>query len=386
MDVDQLTVLIVDGDDSKHLERCIEYASRIGREVVYLNTRLDEQGISRAKRLGVCVAPLDAFKPSDLHTDWVLFIRPWERPVLSSAKEFSKKLMTKKAPEGYGVYVTKTDMKHLLEQFQWVRKLDQFKDTGDSACVHTIEPRLVKRKLAQKCLRELTNASSAELSWVCGEIVPGIAIESISDEVSVDRECSRDHDIRCLKGEIVYDFTPEEDMVELSEAYTGFRIIHKGQLDGFIEGARQGFGHFKMYIPMLDFLCKEGYFDEARNLFETWVQNRPDDKKQCSVQLMGGMIYANLLQPDKAIRWFERIKEDKNSDLAFSNLGKLYLVKGDKKKAVEYLKKSKDISGDVFLKKRILSVVDKKEWRPLRLSLCMIARDEEHVPAFAAGT
>jgi len=163
----------------------------------------------------------------------------------------------------------------------------------------------------------------------------------------------------------------------LSEAYTGFRIVHKGQLEGFLAGAQSGFGHIKIYIPFLDFLCKEGFFEEARNLFEQWIEHRPDDKEQYNAQLMGCLIYSNLLEFDKAIEWFKRITETSESSLAFANLGKLYLVKGEREKAIEYLKKSKDVSGDLFLKRRTLSVIDKKEWQPLKLSLCMIARDEE---------
>ncbi|MCK4823082.1 glycosyltransferase, partial [bacterium] len=80
---------------------------------------------------------------------------------------------------------------------------------------------------------------------------------------------------------------------------------------------------------------------------------------------------------DKAIEWFAKITETSESALAYANLGKLYLIKGDKEKAIEHLEISKDIEGDIFLKKKILSIIDKKEWHPLTLSLCMIVRDEE---------
>jgi len=128
---------------------------------------------------------------------------------------------------------------------------------------------------------------------------------------------------------------------------------------------------------MLDFLCKEGYFNEAKDLFEQWIEHRPDDKKDYNTQLMGGMIYSNLLEFDRAIEWFKRITEKSESALAFANMGKLYLIKGEKEKAIAYFGKSKDLKDDIFLKRRILSIIDKKEWRPLKLSLCMIARDEE---------
>ena len=127
----------------------------------------------------------------------------------------------------------------------------------------------------------------------------------------------------------------------------------------------------------LEFLLKEGFSTEARELFEQWTDHRPNEKEDFNTQLMRGMIYANLLELDKAIEWFKRITEKSESALAFANLGKLYLIKGEKNKAIEHLEMSKDTEGDIFLKKRILSIINNEEWRPLKLSLCMIARDEE---------
>ena len=236
----------------------------------------------------------------------------------------------------------------------------------------------MKKSHAKIYMEGLAKNNTDEISWICGTIVPGLKIELIhQDSESPDNENVQKHDIRCLKGNLKYDITPLDDMVELSEAYTGFRILHKGQIDGFIKGAQRGFGHLKMYIPMLDFLCKEGYYSEAKDIFETWIKNRTDDREDYNTQLMGGMIYANLLELDKAIEWFNRITEKSESALAVANLGKLYLIKGEKNKAIEHLEMSKDIEGDIFLKKRILSIINNEAWRPLKLSLCMIVRDEE---------
>ena len=246
-----------------------------------------------------------------------------------------------------------------------------------SNCVKHATKLTDKIFFGETCLRALASNNTDEISWICGKIAKGIEIEPITDEKPDIAESDRDHDIRCLKGDLSYDVTPEEDMVELSEMYTGFRILHKGQLDGYMEGASRGFGNFKLFIPMLDFLCKEGYYSEAKDLFEQWIEHRPDDKKDYNTQLMGGMIYSNLLELDRAIEWFGKIIETSESALACANIGKLYLIKGKKNKAIEHLEMSKDIEGDIFLKRRILSVIDKKEWHPLTLSLCMIVRDEE---------
>ncbi|HUS99201.1 MAG TPA: glycosyltransferase, partial [Candidatus Thermoplasmatota archaeon] len=312
---------------------------------------------------------------SVLRLEWVLFIKPDEMPVVSSVNKLMK-MLKETSTMGYGVYTRSTRIDNLIQNYQWVRKLDQFKDMGNSLYVHAIEPRLVRKNLAEVCLECLVNANMEKISWVCGTIVPSLVIEPILYEEPDSEESPRGHDLRCLKGELIYDITQKEDMVELSEMYTGFRLVHRGQFAGFTEGAKQGFGNLKMYIPMLDFLCKEGLFGKAKNLFETWIKHRPDDKEIYHAQIMGSFIYSNLLDIDKAIAWLEKTAEHEKSLLVLENLGKLYLLKGEKGRAVEYLNRLKDVRGNTF-SKEILSAIDRDEWQPLRLSLCMIARNEE---------
>lgn len=370
-----LSVCIFGKNCLSTIEDCIRGAGELTDKVFFLDLGSDDQSKAKASELGAFVANLDSFKTA-LKTDWVLFLNPAEKPVLLSEKKFKEMLLNKQVP-GYGVHTKSTKTIDLLENYRWIKKLGQFKKVGNSDYVAKVEPRLVRKPYAEACLDGLANKGTGDISWICGNIVQGIAIESILCEKPGIQDSVREHDLRCLKGELVYDATVEEDMVELSEMYTGFRILTRSQLDGFMEGARCGFGHYKMYIPMLDFLLKEGFFTEARGLFEQWIDHRPDDKEEYNTHLMGGMIYANLLELDKAIEWFKRITEKSESALAFANLGKLYLIKGEKNKAIEHLEMSKDIDGDIFLKKRILSIITNEEWRPLKLSLCMIARDEE---------
>jgi len=370
-----LSICILGKRCVSELQDCIQSAAELTQKLFFIDLGLVADDIAKIKELGIQVLNLDAFT-SEMETDWVLFIKSGERVVLSSAKKFVKMLMSNQAP-GYGVHAKTEKNRRLVKDYQWIKKLEQFKNTSDSAYVAKIEPRLVRKSLGETCLRALASNNTEEISWICGRIAEGIAIESVLNEEPDKEESVQGRDIRCLKGELTYDATPEDDMVEFSEMYTGFRILHKGQLTGFMEGASRGFGNFKLFIPMLAFLCKEGYFNEAKDLFETWIENRPDDKKDYNTQLMGGMIYSNLLEIDKAIEWFAKITETSASALAFANLGKLYLIKGDKEKAIEHLEMSKDIEGDVFLKKRILSIITDEAWCPLKLSLCMIARDEE---------
>lgn len=372
-----LSICIYGKSFVSELGNCIKYAAELTQKLFFIDLGIAAEEIAKITELGLQVVNLDSFI-SEIETDWVLFIKPEERVILSSAKKLANMLMSKQTP-GYGVHTKTTKDRPLLENYQWIRKLEQFKAIGSSDFVARTEPRLVKKSHAKICMEGLAQNNTNEISWICGTIAPGLKLELIhqENEPTKSEEHVREHDIRCLKGELVYDATPEEDMVELSEMYTGFRILTKSQLDGFMSGVRCGFGHYKMYIPMLDFLCKDGFYSEAKQLFELWINNFPNEKKEYNTQLMGGMIYANLLELDKAIEWFKRITEKSESALAFANLGKFYLIKGEKNKAIEHLEMSKDIEGDIFLKKRILSIINNEEWRPLKLSLCMIVRDEE---------
>lgn len=369
-----LSICIFGKNCVSELKDCIRHATELTDKIFFVDLGSDDQSKSKASELSISIVDQSSF-PSILKSEWILFMRPDERPIVSSTKKLVRRLRDKHV-HGYGVYTKSSKVNNLLNNYQWIRKLEQFKGVGASAYVDKIEPRLVRKPLAKECIEGLVTGKKEDISWVCGKIVPGIVIKSIPDIEQDDAESPRDHDLRCLKGELIYDITPAEDMVELSEAYTGFRLVHRGQLAGFIEGAKQGFGNLKMYISMLDFLCKEGYFDQAKDLFETWIEHRPDNKEIYHTQTMGGVIYSNLLDVDKAITWFERNVKERESLSAMANLGKLYLIKGQKERAVEYLKKSKNIISDTF-PERILSVIDRDEWQPLTLSLCMIVRDEE---------
>ena len=313
-----------------------------------------------------------------IETKWILFVRSNERIHVTSKQKLLKALSNGDVP-GFGVYTRTTKTRVLLGSYEFIGQLGMFEHIGDADYVAAIEPRLVGKPHAKLCLESLANGNNQGIGLICGTIAPGLEVELIGqDDGSVEKEeKDRDHDLRCLKGERKYDATPKDDFVELSEAYTGFRLVHRGQYDGFMDGAKRGFGNFKMYIPMLDFLCQEGHFTEAKELFETWIRNRPDETKLYNTQGMGGTIYANLLELDRAIEWFEKITQNIDSALAYANIGKIHLIKGDRRKAIEYLSKLPDAEGDPLLKRRILSVIRDEKWRPLTLTVCMIARNEE---------
>jgi len=371
-----LSIWIFGKNGIAELHDCIKYASELTQNIFFVDLGLTAEDRVKAIESGIEVVDVDSFG-SDINTDWALFIKPEEKIILSSVNKFVKMLMKKEVP-GYGVHTKSTRTIHLLEDYRWVKKLEQFKNVGSFDYVAKVEPRLVRKPYAEECLKGLVHKGAGDFSWICEKIIEGIVVKSIRTEEVANAESAKNQGLRCLREELTYDITEEEDMVELSEFYTGFRLVHKGQLNGFMEGAMQGFGNLKMFIPMLDFLCKEGFFDEAKDLFETWIDHRPDDKENYHTQMLGGVIHSNSLDIGKAISWLEGALNHKESLSVLENLGKFYLIMGEKKKAIEYLKKSGHVIGDSLIK-QILSTIDKKEWRPLKLSLCMIARDEEAV-------
>lgn len=377
-------ICIVGKDQVSCLEECIGQASKVTHEILYLDLGSKDGSAEKAVELGAIVIKAensleDTGKLINEATssNWLLFQRPDEKIGARPTKIELDKLLKNKDVDAYAVTTKNTVKYDILEPFQLIKKLDQFKNIKDSVYVSEFQIRLVRRKYTTGCLDFVINSSVEKLAEVRNKIVDDLIIESIQPMQKDEPLSEEDHDLKCLKGEINYDVARDEDMVELSEAYTGFRVLHKGYLDSFINGAKLGFGNMRMYIPMLQFLVEHGYFKEAQNLFECWVQNRSEEEIY-NTNVIGGMIYSNLLHVDSAIKCYERIIALQKSSLALANLGKLYLLKGKREKAIEYLKQVEDVKGDIFLKDRILSIIDNTDWKSVTLSLCMIARDEEN--------
>ena len=370
----QLSVCISGKGNTEYLSKCVKDALKISREVIYIDSGSDDQSKSKARELGARIVDFDSFA-STLKTEWVLFLRPTEAAVLTSKKGLYS-MLNNKEHNGYLVYTKSDTAKSLLEKYQLIRTLGQYKKIGDLAYVTTIEPRLVRKAYATYCLESLITDSSQKQPDFCRKIVKGLSIKSISeDESTAQEDDDEEHDKACLKGEIYYGPVAGEGLDELSSGYIGYRVVHRGYLDSFMDGARRGFGIDRMYVPMLEYLNKNGHVAEAKDLFELWISNR-DGKESLDIQRIGGLIYANLFLLDEAISWYEKAAEMYENPLAYANMGKLYMIKGDREKAVTYLKKSIDMQPDPYHEK-IFHIIDKEEWESQTLSLCMIAKDEE---------
>ena len=373
MITNKLSVCILGKGNTEYLPKCIEYASKISREVLYIDLESDNQSKSKAREPGASVVDLDSF-PSSLQTEWVLFLRPYEKPVIRSGANLPE-LLARRDIDGYTVFVKSIMDSSLLQPYQWVRNLEQFKNFDNSAYISRLEMRLVRHEHAAMGLDIISGRSLERIAGFRSQIIDDLAIEPYQAK---KREISvrvKEHDLRCLKGELTYGPAEEDNMIELTEGLISFRVLHMGYLDSFMEGARVGFGNDKMYLSMLHYLGKEGHFTEAKDLFETWISKR-DGKEKSDIFMMGGFIYGNLLDPDNAIACYRKAIELDQTSLALSSMGKLYLVKGEKEKALSYLKKAVELQPD-RINEQIVSIISEEDWKMKSLSLCMIAKDEE---------
>ncbi|MCK4815235.1 glycosyltransferase, partial [bacterium] len=143
-------------------------------------------------------------------------------------------------------------------------------------------------------------------------------------------------------------------------------------------GLAMGFGSESMYLTMLRTLAKYGRFNEARDFFDAWQEkwglfDTPEPYK------MGGIIYAHLFQLEKAISLFHKYLELVPEELAGEAhllLAKSLLLLGKKDEAVKYFKQSHCLHTD-GLSSSIIQTIEDSNWKPPRLSLCMIVRDEQ---------
>lgn len=369
----ELSICILGKGNTEYLPKCIEYASKISREVLYVDLGSDDEGKAGAIELGARVVDLDSL-PSSLQTDWVFFLKAYEKPVIRSGANLSK-LLARRDVDAYTVFVKSIMDSSLLEPYQWVRNLEQFKNLDSSARINRLEMRLVRRQHAVRGLDIISGRSPEGIAGFRSQIMDDLAIEPYQAKKREIEVREKEHDLRCLKGELTYGPTEEDNMIELTEGLISFRVLHMGYLDSFMEGARVGFGNDKMYFSMLHYLGKEGHFTEAKDLFETWISKR-DGKEKYDIHMMGGFIYGNLLDLDNAIACYRKVIELDQTSLALSSLGKLYLVKGEKGKALSYLKEAVELQPD-RINEQIVSIISEEDWKMKSLSLCMIAKDEE---------
>ena len=351
---------------------CVRLAAKLAAKVFFVDSGSRDVR-SRAAELGAHPVDPDSLQ-STVQSEWVLFLKTNERFNFSSPEKLYS-LLSDKTCAGYWIRI-KDDTTSLLKNYQLIGNLGQYDWVVDSACVTRDEVRLVRTDFANECLNVLLG-HQRKIPFNGSKTAASLLIEPISTEKeSQEQEDQKEHDRRCLSNEIYYGPAPGEDLDELSSAYIGFRILHKGYLDGFMENAERGFGIDAMYLPMLEFLNRKGDYRESKDLLEAWVRNRNGEETK-RIHTAGGIINANLFLLDEAISCYEKAIELSMDPDIFATIGKLYLIKGEREKAASFIEKSIEMQPDTF-HQLILSIIKGDEWRPLTVGLCMIAKDEEN--------
>lgn len=373
---DFLSVCIFAATDGKFVDECMKHAAEL-TDTIFLvceNVEYQRRGVDSPS--GIKMISIESLGEV-LKKEWVLFLKGGERIVVRDWGKMSEALQGARK-KTFGVSVKDASVVDLLKQYQFISNLGQFQNISDLAFTTNVEVRVARKEIAGKIARNFKDGEAFSLLNTDG-ILPGIEVEPFPSfsAAPVIHDEPEIHDLKCLKGEIYYGPEPGEDVDELSNAFNGFRVSRYEYLDGFMESARSGLGIDEMYVPMLNYLVKNGSFREAKELFDLWMTKRKGDATAILCTL-GGMIYAHLWYLDDAVRFYKMALEIHSDPLAYSSIGKLYLINNDRDRAIDCLLKAIEMNPQADGEKYILSVINKAGWRPPSLSVCIIARDEEH--------
>jgi glycosyltransferase involved in cell wall biosynthesis len=367
-----ISVCIVGDAGSPGMEECITRAGAVTDRIFSVDTVGRKDTRPGGSSHGI-VAVDKGSLPSAIRTEWVLFLRPDESVRISSEEDLHRTLDDKKR-RGYLVCVRDGTVRDSLRDYQFIGNLGQYERMGEQASVTRLECRLARKGIAGDCLEALVDGAGGECHDIT-HMVSGLHIDTGAREVPAVQEDIEGHDMRHLKGEIYYGPVPGEGIDELSSGFIGFRVLHERYLEGFMESASHGFGIDAMYLPMIDHLSQEGNFEGARALLEAWITHRDGDET-VTLCRAAGFVYGHLLMLDEAIAWYGKSNDLSPDPSITALLGELYLVKGNTKTAVRFLKEAIDMRPSPF-HERLLATVSSDQWKPLTLTLCMIARNEE---------
>lgn len=384
-----LSICIIGKDKSETIEECIDNCLKLTRIVTYFDLGSTDNSIDMAEHKDVKVIKnepslvrAEKLLEQSCNSGWILFVKPDERPVLKSNACLGK-ILDRRSVQGYGLGVKKSIKPEILENYQWMKINEQHKNIKDAAYVQTIEIRIVHHRHIRDILEPIVVGSKENLFSLKHVLFKDIEIHPCWSDRMEQREDniagSREHEIKYLKGELSYGPAGEDSLFELEDNSLIFSVLTMNDLVSYHKGLSIGLGGERMYLSMLHYLAQFGRYSEARKFFETWQEkwgifDSPEPYK------IGGIIYANLLDLDKASLCLEKYIEfaiDEKLGEPLSALAKVYLLQGRKDKALSLFKRVQSLQHEKnFLP--IIQIVEKDKWKPVKLSVCMIARDEEH--------
>ena len=371
----KFTICILGGRENPGLEDCIRKATELTDQVLYFDSEI---GVTtsfslRPAEFGAIHVDENSLN-SAIKNEWVFFLKPHEFINIASRSGLLSLLKDKKC-HACGILVKDHEIVSSLNNFVFMMSLGQYKRIGHNASVTRIESRLVRKERAVEYARELARMNPGT-SYKYDKITFDVIVKQITDtDPAPDEDETEDLERLCLKGLFYYGSVREDKIDELNTGYIGFRVLNNGFIDSFMETAERGWGVDGMFMPMLEYLNKNGMYKESKVLYERWI-NKRKGKENAGVHAMGSVIYANLFMFDKAIACYEKAIRIIPRHSFHEYMGKLHLLNGNRDKAIGCFKKSLELKPDAF-HEHVLSMIQIDNWTPMTLSVCIIARDEE---------
>lgn len=370
-------VCIISSDHNSFKEDNITAAGIICPEVILISKKKNDETGFRAGKMNVrLINGIDGDFPSELEKinfDWFLCLKSNERIKSKSSVAISS-FLKNKDEHNYGIYVREYVEKYDYYNFSFIRNLQQYENLNEEAGVLTIEPRLVHKKNLPEVIRILTDEGNLLLPF--SHTIPGLEIipDAWSEQEPADKNV-KDHDLLCFQGKIRHNILKEDRIDELNPGNIGFQVVNMGYMEGYLEVARRGWGSDMMYIHMFKFLIQNGYYEKAKAIFDLWINNKHGEENDL-INSIGGCIYANLLHFDQAIGYYEKAVKYFPDAAFYETLGRLHLVSNHRDRSIYYYSKSLELSPNA-LTQEALDIIKNPDWRLLKLSACIIARDEE---------
>ena len=325
------------------------------------------------------------FELKHVKSEWILFAEKLETPEFKDLENLQNLLKAaKKTP--LLATVRRRLSAQVLSRYEWAGTRDVYDHPGEHiSTVISQEPRLIPRaafvhkKLSMRTSPVVENVFSIEgLPPAIKLKLAPVALASPPEERPEPPEKPSVLDMFKYGHQKYYDDTRFGPRFVWPPSM--YLLIRKTHIPGIIDGMKQGLGNTEILSYAFNYLTLTGDFETAEKLIplvpEQWFIQSPGLAQVC------GAVLTMRGRMDEALEYFEKARElDKDDPEALFNLGKMYLVNGQREKARESFNvalKAPNLdegvrSGiDFFL----VSMAATEE-KPIKLSLCMIARDEE---------
>ncbi|MFH1148445.1 MAG: glycosyltransferase [Pseudomonadota bacterium] len=378
-----LSICIVGKNDSEFLGECIHSSLQLSTDVMYFDLGSTDDSVRIAEKEGIRIVSVDDLNDPEmlkgpLNSEWVLFLKSDEKACLGSNLALDSLL---RSGEGFGLIVNTAIKAEVLEDFQLLKINQQYTRISKSACVSKIELRLVRSRYFLDVFRIMTGSSNECPVRHDGRILPGIRIQPCLGDDSDKHESTTEfeRDMQYLRGEMVHNPGADDYLKELGDDFLVYSVLTGNDLARYYRGLSMGFGGEKMYGMMLHALVEAGRCEEARDFFTAWERkwggfDTPEPYR------IAGIIHAYLFDLEKAasfLRKYISLSPSRNLPESLSLLGKVYLLHGEREKALASLKEAQSMGYFNEFDQLLLQRITGKDWKLQKLSICMIAKDEE---------